>query len=112
VGEARPTTETERVLADEILAGILRLDRVGVTDDFFALGGNSLQAAQLMSRITSTFGVEVSLADFFSSPTVVHLAATIDRLTALTVDDDDLLARIEQMSDAEAALLLKIESRS
>ncbi|GAB1823634.1 non-ribosomal peptide synthetase [Herbidospora sp. RD11066] len=73
-----PRTATERTLLREVLAPLLHDDRMGVHDDFFQVGGNSLQAAQLMSAIKRRFGVEVSLADFFASPTVAHLAATID----------------------------------
>ncbi len=106
-----PSTETERVLAEDILAALLRLDRIGVTEDFFELGGNSLQAAQLMWRITQAFEVEVRLADFFQSPTVAHLAGVIDRLRSSDVDDeaDAVLAEIEQMSEEEAARLLESE---
>ncbi len=102
-----PSTETERIVAQDLLAGLLRVERVGVTDDFFELGGNSLQAALLMSRITSTFGVEVSLADFYLSPTVGQLARHIDRLRAS--GEDDLLKEIEEMSEEEALRLLEIE---
>ncbi|MFJ3928559.1 amino acid adenylation domain-containing protein [Streptomyces sp. NPDC090022] len=105
-----PATETERRIAEEILAPVLRRERVGVHEDFFALGGNSLQAAQLMSRITAEFRVRVALADFFRSPTVAHLAAVVDRLTAEAAGSD-LLALIEGMSDEEAQRLLESGDR-
>lgn len=73
-----PRTATEKALLRDVVAPLLRDDRLGVHDDFFQVGGNSLQAAQLMSAINRRFGVEVSLADFFVSPTVAHLAAAID----------------------------------
>jgi acyl-CoA synthetase (AMP-forming)/AMP-acid ligase II len=63
VGTAEPTTDTERVLARDMVADLLRLPRVGIHDNFFELGGNSLQATRLMSRIRDRFGVEVDLAD-------------------------------------------------
>jgi amino acid adenylation domain-containing protein len=105
-GGRGPATETERVLAEEIVPAVVGLDRAGVTDDFFALGGNSLQAAQLVSRAARAFQVEIGLADFLQSPTVADLAAVIDRQREA---DEALLAQIEQMSDAEAARLLQIE---
>jgi hypothetical protein len=101
-----PATETERVLAEEIVPGLLGLERAGVTDDFFALGGNSLQAAQLVSRAASHFLVDIGLAEFLRSPTVADLAAVIDRQR---VSDEALLAQIERLSDEEAARLLEIE---
>ncbi|MEU6983114.1 amino acid adenylation domain-containing protein [Streptomyces sp. NPDC046324] len=82
-GERRPPTATERRLLREVLAPLLGEDRVGVHDDFFLAGGNSLQAVQLMSAIKRRFGVEIALGDFFASPTVAHLAATVDSRRAV-----------------------------
>ncbi|MFY1636538.1 non-ribosomal peptide synthetase [Solwaraspora sp. WMMB335] len=82
------TTETERVLLRDVLAPLLRTTRLGVRDDFFQAGGNSLQAAQLMSAINRRFGVEITLNDFFVSPTVAHLAALVDTRASATRPDD------------------------
>jgi amino acid adenylation domain-containing protein len=101
-----PATETERVLALELFPEILHVDQVGNADNFFDLGGNSLRAVQLLSRIGERFGVEISIGDFFRSPTVTAVAVTVDRLRAAALDDDELLALIEQMPDDEAARLL------
>ncbi|HEX4063970.1 MAG TPA: amino acid adenylation domain-containing protein [Streptosporangiaceae bacterium] len=101
-----PRTDTERVLLNEVLVPLLRNDRVGVLDDFFRAGGNSLQAAQLMSAITRRFSVEVSLADFFASPTVAHLAATVDARRAARLSDDELLDMLENMPDDQVSRLL------
>ncbi|MEV0484443.1 amino acid adenylation domain-containing protein [Streptomyces sp. NPDC050508] len=111
-GEAahtEPGNDTERTLA-EVFAGLLRRERVGVDEDFFELGGNSLQAVALMSRITALFQAAVSLSEFFQAPTVVGLAALVDGSRASAGAEDDLMARIEQMSEAEAARLLQAES--
>jgi acyl carrier protein len=111
-GGTEPTTDTERVLAVELVADLLRLPRVGIHDNFFELGGNSLQATRLMSRIRDRFGVEVELADFFQSPTVAHLAAAVERgliaaeLRNGAVTDEELLALIEQMPEEQANRLL------
>ncbi|GAA3398647.1 amino acid adenylation domain-containing protein [Streptomyces roseoviridis] len=88
-GGEEPRTATERVLLREVLAPLLRNDRLGVHDDFFQAGGNSLQAAQLMSAIHRRFGVEIALGDFFVSPTVAHLAATVDTVRAARTGDGD-----------------------
>ncbi|MFF8804025.1 non-ribosomal peptide synthetase [Streptomyces omiyaensis] len=85
-GDRRPPTATERRLLREVLAPLLGEDRVGVHDDFFLAGGNSLQAVQLMSAIKRRFGVEIALGDFFASPTVAHLAATVDARRAVRRD--------------------------
>jgi non-ribosomal peptide synthetase component F/acyl carrier protein len=74
-----PRTPMERQLA-EILTELLAIDRAGIHDSFFELGGFSLLATRLASRIRETFDVELSLRDVFASPTVDRLAQTIVRL--------------------------------
>ncbi len=101
-----PRTATERVLLRDVLTPLLRNDRLGVHDDFFQAGGNSLQAAQLMSAINRRFEVEIALADFFLSPTVAHLATIIDTVRASRLGDDDLLDMVENLSDEEVARMV------
>lgn len=105
-GSAAPATETERVLAEELFAGLLGLPSVGVHDNFFELGGNSLRTVRLMSAIRGRFGVEIGLAEFFQAPTVTHLAAAIDRARAASMPDDELLALIEGLPPEELERLL------
>ncbi len=73
-----PRTPVESRLAD-IVTELLRLSRpVGVTDNFFALGGHSLTATRLMARIKSTYGIELPIRTLFSDPTIAGLAAALD----------------------------------
>ncbi|MFR9754996.1 non-ribosomal peptide synthetase [Streptomyces sp. TR06-5] len=90
-----PRTATERVLLDDVLTPLLRNVRLGVHDDFFQAGGNSLQAAQLMSAINRRFGVEVALTDFFTSPTIAHLAGVVDTARTSRPGDDDPLDTLD-----------------
>src|SRR5205807_2968059 len=67
-----------RTPAEELIAGIwaevLRLERIGVHDDFFDLGGHSLNATQVVSRVREAFKVEMPLRALFESPTVEALS--------------------------------------
>ncbi|WP_235217099.1 non-ribosomal peptide synthase/polyketide synthase [Archangium violaceum] len=69
-----PSSELEQRLAD-IWAQVLHTDRIGIHDNFFELGGHSLLATQVVSRIRSTFQVELPLRALFEAPSVAALAA-------------------------------------
>ncbi|MES2936878.1 MAG: amino acid adenylation domain-containing protein [Pseudomonadota bacterium] len=74
---AAPATPTEQALA-AIWAEVLGHAAVGVHDDFFALGGHSLVAVKLLSRVSTRMGRALSLSTLFSHPTVALLAREID----------------------------------
>jgi len=78
-GRDRPATETEQVLA-AIWRQLLGAPLVARTDDFFALGGSSLSATQLVSRVREEVGVELLLRAIFEAPTLGELAAVVDRI--------------------------------
>ena len=73
-----PRTPVEEVLA-EIWAEVLRLERVGVHDDFFDLGGHSLLIMRLLAKIQATFDLEISIRTVFSMPTLEAMAGEIER---------------------------------
>lgn len=58
---------------------ILGVEHVGLHNDFFTLGGESLAALQILNRVQDMYGVEVSLKHFFASPTVAGLSTQIRR---------------------------------
>ncbi len=72
-----PETETERALAD-LWRDLLGVERVGAEDDFFALGGHSLVATQLVARLRQTYEVEVPLRVIFESRTLRELAEAVE----------------------------------
>ena len=72
-----PRSPVEETVAS-FWTDILRLEQVGVHDNFFDLGGHSLLATQVMSRVRSTFHVDLPLHRFFEAPTVAGLAACIE----------------------------------
>ncbi|NDD30559.1 MAG: amino acid adenylation domain-containing protein, partial [Proteobacteria bacterium] len=71
-----PRTPVEEMIA-AIFADVLGLERVGIDESFFDLGGHSLSATQVVSRISRTLGKEVSLQTFFAGPTVAEIAAAL-----------------------------------
>ncbi|HYR10877.1 MAG TPA: phosphopantetheine-binding protein, partial [Longimicrobium sp.] len=74
-----PRTPVEEVLA-EIWAEVLRLERVGVHDSFFDLGGHSLLIMRLLAKIQATFDLEISIRAVFSMPTLEAMAGEIERM--------------------------------
>ncbi len=73
-----PRNEVEQKLA-EICGALLNLKKVGVFDSFFDLGGHSLLATQFISRLRTTFEVELPLRSLFEKPTIAELAEEIAR---------------------------------
>ncbi|MFJ9841393.1 non-ribosomal peptide synthase/polyketide synthase [Kitasatospora sp. NPDC101155] len=74
---AEPRTERERTLA-AVWAQVLGVDAVGVTDDFFDLGGDSILAARTLTRIAERLGARLTLRDVFTARTVAALAQLLD----------------------------------
>jgi len=74
-----PRTPTEKMLA-ELWITALRVERIGVHDDFFALGGHSLLATQLLSRLRDLFRADLMLRPLFDHPTIAGLANYLDRM--------------------------------
>ncbi len=74
---ARPENATEQAIAG-VWQEVLRLDRVGVNDNFFDLGGHSLLLLQVQSRLRRALPRELGLVEIFQHPTVRTLAAHVD----------------------------------
>ncbi|MCY1045881.1 amino acid adenylation domain-containing protein [Corallococcus sp. bb12-1] len=75
-----PRSATEQAVS-EVWMKALRLQRVGVHDDFFELGGDSLLATQVASRIRESLRLDLSLERMFQAPTIAGLAEYLDTLT-------------------------------
>ncbi|RVW00086.1 non-ribosomal peptide synthetase, partial [Rhodococcus spongiicola] len=73
-----PTTPIQQVVA-AVFADVLGIDRVGLDDDFFALGGNSLAATRVMARLGAALDARVSVRVIFEASTVEALAVRVER---------------------------------
>jgi acyl carrier protein len=95
-----PSDPIEETLAS-IWREVLGLERVGIYDDFFASGGHSLLAAQVISRIQREFGVDLALRDFFSAPNISSLAERITEVALAAADDEKLDAMLEALENID-----------
>lgn len=84
-----PRTAVEEIIA-EIWAELLSLEKVGIHDNFFTLGGHSLIATQLNARISEKLLVELPLHTIFAAPTVAKLAAIVEQALIEQVDSHAL----------------------
>jgi len=73
-----PQTEIERAIAT-IWQEMLHLDRVGIHDNFFDLGGHSLLIVQLYSKLQGVFNRTISITDIFKYPTINSLAKYLNQ---------------------------------
>ena len=93
-GYVAPRTPVERSLV-RIWQRLLEMDRVGIRDDFFACGGQSLLAVTALSRIRDELGVEVRLRSLFDRPTIADLADHVETLMWLKHGPDPAAACAE-----------------
>jgi amino acid adenylation domain-containing protein len=99
-----PPRSPEEEMIVEIWAEVLKVDRVGVHDNFFDLGGHSLLATQVMSQVRKVFQVELPLRSLFEAPTVAELALRVARSISNAGELAELgrtLTEVESLSDYE-----------
>ena len=90
---AAPATPVETLLAN-IWAEVLKLDRIGLHDNFFRLGGHSLLATQVIARIRKSFSIDVALRDIFESPTIAALAQHVQSHCSPTSSPSTIISRV------------------
>jgi acyl-coenzyme A synthetase/AMP-(fatty) acid ligase/acyl carrier protein len=93
-----PRTETEEAIA-AIWADVLGVDRVGMADSFFALGGDSIRGLHITARTKAAFAVDLSPRDVLTARTVAALADLVEDL--VLADIEALATDLEVVADAE-----------
>jgi len=109
-----PRTPIEEMIA-AIWCQVLRLERVGVHDNFFSLGGHSLLATKVAHRVRDTFNINLPLRLFFETPTVADLAAYVVQDQVAEADEATLtaaLAELSQLSPDEMESILATQGTS
>jgi len=94
-----PRTPLEQQVA-RIWSEVLGIERIGIEDRFFELGGNSLLAARAIARLQDHFEIEMPVKYLFEQPTITGLSATIERLR------QGELAAVSSTTDLKAEVVL------
>lgn len=94
--------ENERLIAG-IWSEVLGISNIRRTDSFFEIGGDSLQATQLNSRLRRVFNVELTMQGFFKAPTIRETAETIERILDEQHwrEEIEILSMLENLTDEE-----------
>jgi acyl carrier protein len=106
-----PGSELERAVA-AVWEELFGIQRVGTADNFFEMGGNSLLAIQLVSRLRKELQIELPLNTLFESPTVAGLAAAIESIQSRAREAEEierLLKEIESLTPDELQATLARE---
>ena len=90
-----PRTPIEAAIA-AIWQEVLKLDRVGIHDNFFDLGGHSLLATQVVSRVRESLHIDLKLRHFFQVPTLKELAGTLEILRNSTQNHESFTYNTEE----------------
>lgn len=109
-----PKTPIEKELA-KIWAEVLSTDEVGIHDDFFDLGGHSLSATRIISRVIATFELQLPVQALFDAPTVAAMSVVISNEEGQKADEEELkrlLSEVESLSEETAEELLAEQVKS
>ena len=107
-----PRNELEMLITD-IWAEILDIKTLGIHDNFFRLGGDSLRATRVISQLQAFFPIDIPIVTLFMKPTVAELSQVL--ATSINASDlstiSELVAELDELSDEEAKQLLDTELR-
>jgi amino acid adenylation domain-containing protein len=103
-----PRTPVERQLA-ELWCDVLALEQIGIHDNFFDVGGHSLAATQLISRVHDIFKVDLAVSSLLARPTVANMAAVVLQHQSEMIGPNEVaedLAELDKLSEEEAQRLV------
>ncbi|GCE28516.1 polyketide synthase [Dictyobacter alpinus] len=104
-----PNNATEESIA-AIWHNILGIEQIGVQDNFFDLGGDSIMAIKILKACLDTFKIELSIQQFFASPTIAHQARLVLSKQMESLDHEqlaDFLQELQDMSEEDVMALLE-----
>jgi FkbH-like protein len=107
---AAPRTPVEQAVA-EVFGEVLGQTPIGIHDNFFLLGGDSLRGTQVVARLRQAFAIELVLRSLFDAPTVASFAVTILEHLAARSESEEVVALLEDLEQApkECALSRAME---
>ena len=109
-----PRSPLEQVIA-LIWAEVLRVNSVGINDNFFAIGGHSLIATQVINRLQEVFPIDVALRLIFQSPTVAQMAETMEiqgkQMQINLTQISEIFLQVQALSDEEITKMLAEDIR-
>ena len=108
IDNAASENENEQIISD-MWKEILGISNIGTHDSFFDLGGDSLQATQLNSRLRKIFNVELPMQRFFEFPTIRETASAVEEVLAdqRKSEEMEVLSMLERLSEEEVELEIK-----
>ncbi|WP_138505990.1 non-ribosomal peptide synthetase [Nostoc sp. PA-18-2419] len=109
-----PRSPLEQVIA-LIWAEVLRVNRMGVNDNFFAIGGHSLIATQVINRLQEIFPIDIALRLIFQSPTVAQMAETMEiqgkQMQINLTEISEIFLQVQALSQEEITKMLAEDTR-
>ncbi|HEX7182940.1 MAG TPA: amino acid adenylation domain-containing protein [Thermoanaerobaculia bacterium] len=106
-----PRNAREQAIA-RIWAALLAVERVGIHDDYFSLGGDSIQAVRLASRINQELSADLRVQDVFKHPTIAGLAAQVGGASARATLEQELAAGRQQIERLREGVLADPRQRA
>jgi acyl carrier protein len=112
--DGRPHYVAQQTTLQEVLIGVwievLGVEKIGIQDDFFELGGDSILATRILSRLRTMFRMDLPATALFDAPTIEKLAEFMvahEGRAGLTEKTAALLKKIQGMSEEEVARSLQ-----